>query len=128
MNGESDIEREAAAWVVKISNPNCTQQELAALDIWLGLSSEHDRQFRELHAVWNNIHGSGDPTSVLAASFGSLAPRCLKVFVLYKIHKYTCAQISAHLGISQRKVRKLLEEAARHFEEALGNQSAHGRE
>jgi RNA polymerase sigma-70 factor (ECF subfamily) len=247
MSAVTDIECEAAEWVVKIGDPDCTEEQLAALDTWLALSPEHGRQFQELYGVWNDIDGSGStlPTnhqeansleseedgvsvpeladqaiavakackgvirayheryaadaqdvqrlvqetyqrlvatsssepagvrsvpefllttartltlnrlrqldvipmdcvadieelqtldvdqqiqviasmdrimSALAAAFDSLAPRCRDVVFLYKIRGYTCAQVSAHLGISQRKVGKRLREAAYHFEEAL---------
>jgi RNA polymerase sigma-70 factor (ECF subfamily) len=251
MNAVTDIEREAAEWVVKFDDPNCTEEQRAELATWLAQSPEHSRQFRELRGVWNDIDGSGSPLpasneeagslesdedglnvaepadqaidvarackgvirayheryasdaqdvkrlvqetyerliatsasepsrvrsvsefllttartlaldrlrqldvipmdrvadiedlqtldvgqqihvivstnrimSALATAFDSLAPRCREVFVLYKMHGYTCAQVSAHLGVSQRKVRKRLEEVAYHFEEALRYQN-----
>jgi len=55
----TDIEQEAADWVVTLSDPDCTEAQLAELDAWLAQSDEHERIFQELRGVWNGMDGVG---------------------------------------------------------------------
>jgi RNA polymerase sigma factor (sigma-70 family) len=58
MKPATDLEREAADWVVAIGDPDCTKEQLASLDAWLARSPEHARLFQELQGIWSHVDGS----------------------------------------------------------------------
>lgn len=54
------VEREAADWITLIADPDCTEEQLAQLDVWLGRNEENPRVFAELQAIWGQSEWAAD--------------------------------------------------------------------
>ncbi|WP_233290839.1 FecR family protein [Shinella sp. PSBB067] len=56
LDGDFDaLKREATAWVVRLTSGTATAEDADALRIWRARSSEHERAFREVKRLWNNL-------------------------------------------------------------------------
>jgi RNA polymerase sigma-70 factor (ECF subfamily) len=59
MTSATDLEQIAAAWIVRIGDPDCTARELAELDAWLAINPTHRRVFQELLSLWYDVDALG---------------------------------------------------------------------
>jgi RNA polymerase sigma factor (sigma-70 family) len=46
------VERQAADWIMRIADPECSKEQLGELDNWLARSKKHERVFSELNTIW----------------------------------------------------------------------------
>jgi DNA-directed RNA polymerase specialized sigma24 family protein len=61
------VERQAADWVMRIADPECSKEQLGELDNWLARSEEHDRVFTELNTMWCQTEGLRECPAPVAA-------------------------------------------------------------
>jgi len=80
MKSAGDIKGEAADWVIKIGDPDCTQEQLLALNAWLKKSSEHARQFHELRKIW---HSAELPQAIAPEQAVDVSAACRGVIRAY---------------------------------------------
>jgi transmembrane sensor len=56
LDGDFDaLKREATAWVVRLTSGTATTEDGDALRAWRARSREHERAFREVARLWNNL-------------------------------------------------------------------------